>query len=292
MDAKKLFGFALILVAVLLIQVSCTKSPFSEEIALEPRVIKGQVDLKLTTPDDNVYIWLEGLKIDTRTDEDGFFSLEIPKELSESTSHLNGIFKLYFYVANYTIKTVNIAVKNGLFVYGEADLNKGGSLTHVVTMERILNILTIVDPQWVPHWYEGPIDVQVTLQATLDSVTVIYPKSVGGLLGAILLRHVETGMVFVDIPDLGATTKAYDVIGKEPKSRRMVFQMNGANYRDLFLPTGPYEVIPFFLIEHENLPEELLNTIGRDVEQIGVNFLRIPYRRIGGDFRVIQYASK
>ena len=292
MKVKRTFSLFLTLGMIMTIQINCTNSPFGEVIAPEPRTIRGQVDLELDDLDDDVYVWLDGFKIDTRTDEFGFFTLKIPKELSESTSYLNGVYKLYLYVANYSVKTVDIAVRNGLFVYGKAGLNKQGALTGVVKMDKILDIVTIVEPQWARGDYEGPIDVQVTLQALRDSVTVIYPKSIGGLLGAILLKHIETQHVYVDIPDIGATTKAYDQIGKEPKSRRMVFQMNGINYRDLFLPPGAYEVIPFFLIDHENLPQELINTIGFGVEQIGANFLRIPYRRIGGDFRIIYYSSK
>ncbi|MFQ5751571.1 MAG: hypothetical protein ACE5HI_06190, partial [bacterium] len=238
--------------------------------------------------DGDIYVWLEGFKIGTRTDEDGYFHIDIPKELGESSyAGLNGIFKLYFYVANYNIQTVDVVVRNGMFVYGEGGVGRDGSLREVVTMGKILNIFTLVVPKWVHGDFDGPINVQVTLQATHDSVTVIYPKSIGGLLGAILLRHKVTYEIFVDIPDLNAKTRALDIIGTDPKSRRMIFQLNGTNYRDLFLPVGDYEVIPYFLIEHDDLPQELLQTLGDNVEMIGKNFLKIPHRREGGRFRVI-----
>ena len=265
---------------------SCTESPFGEDIAPEPREIRGQVDLLGNSNDAAVYVWLEGLNIATRTDEEGFFDLEIPKELSESTSQLHGLFRLYFYVANYKINTADIAVRGGLYLYGERDLDSEGNLREVITLEKILDIDTIVEPVLVSNSYDGPIDVQVTLQATHDSVTVIYPKSIGGLLGAVLLKHVDTEQIFVDVPDAGATTRAYEVIGNEPTSRRLVFQLNGTNFRDLFLPVGYYTVIPYFLIEHDELPQELLDTMGQDVQQIGPNFLKIPYDREGGTFRV------
>jgi len=288
---NRLFLCVLFIGLVFSYQLSCTKSPFEADIKPEARIIKGKIDLVSTFPDDNIFVWLEGFDLSTRTDESGFFSIEIPRELSESTSSLNGIFKLYFYVANYEINTASIIVRNGLFLYGEGDLTDQGSLTHTIPMHKILDIFTLVDPQWVPNWYEGPIDVQVTLQATFDSVTVIYPKSIGGLLGAVLLRNMETQEIFVDIPDPGASTKAYDVIGTEPESRRMIFQLNGTNFRELFLPLGAYEVIPYFLIEQDNLPQELINTIAVDAEVIGKDFLKIPYKRVGGDFRVLDYPN-
>ena len=288
MNVKKLRRQGLFVAVGLGLFFQCTTSPFGEDISSEPRSIRGRVDL-LDNPDDgNVYVWLEGFKIGTRTDEEGFFLLEIPKELTETShSSLNGIFKLYFYVANYVIKTVDVVVRNGLFVYEEAGLGREGSLLGLITLEKILSIMTIVEPRWAHGTYDGPIDVQVTLQAVRDSITVIYPKSIGGLLGAIILRHRTTNQIFFDIPDPSASTRAYDVIGQEPKSRRMVFQLNGSNFRELFLPVGNYEVIPYFLVEQGSLPQELLGTLGGNVEQIGANFLLIPYVREGGRFRII-----
>ncbi len=274
--------------AVFAVFWSCVQSPFGEDIRPEPTEIRGQIDLLDDYNDDDIYVWLDGFKIGTRTNEEGFFYLRIPKEVGESAyAGLNGIYKLYFYVANYEINTVDVVVRNGLFVYGEGDLDNNGDVREVVTMEKILKIFTLVEPKWARGSYTGPIDVQVTLQATYDSVNVIYPKSIGGLLGAILLRNLDTEETFVDIPDLGAKTRALEVIGNEPKSRRMIFQLNGTNFRDLFLTVGDYRVIPYFLVEHDDLPQELLDTIDKDVELIGKDFLKIPYRREGGRFRII-----
>ena len=160
MKLNRLFLCILIVGLTFNYHLSCTKSPFEADIAPEPRIIRGTVDLLNTTPDDNIFVWLEGFDLSTRTDEFGDFSIEIPKELSESTASLNGIFELYFYVANYKINSATITVRNGLFLYGEGDLNNQGSLTHTIQMHKILDILTLVQPQWVPNGYTGPIDVQ------------------------------------------------------------------------------------------------------------------------------------
>lgn len=272
----------------LIIYIGCNRSPFSDA-GIQPEAVEitGQVEVQEYT-NENVYVWLEGFEIDTRTNTKGEFRITIPKEMrSASYSAMSGIYRLYFYIANYRLVTQDIIVQNGKFVYGRGALDSNGQLNRTVNLFKILDINTIVAPTAALAGYRGPIDVQVTLRATLDSVSVVYPKSIGGLLGGILLRENTTEEVFVDIPDIGAATFDLDIITTDPRSRRMIFQMDGANFRDLFLPAGKYTVIPYFLILHENLPDELLRTMGQNVEQLGAEFLKIPYRRDGGNFQVV-----
>jgi hypothetical protein len=267
----------------------CTDSPFDAGIAPETRSITGRVVLSdFADEKEGVYVWLEGVNIGTRTDRAGTFRLELPRELSQTGADgLNGVYRLYFYVANYAVSHVNVVVKRGLFAYGQADVTRAGQLKDPVNLLKILTIKTIVDPPWVPQSYDGPIDVQVTLRAPLDSVTVIFPKSVGGLLGGMFFRNFETGDIYIDIPDVGADTRETVVVGPEPKSRRQIFQLNGTNFRDLFLPAGEYQVIPFFFVQQEKLPPELVDSLGQDVDEPTPNYLEIPFRREGGQFRVV-----
>lgn len=272
---------------VLLWLAGCTESPFVDEVAPPPTKIAGRVELNgLSNENHGVYVWLEGFNIGTFTDSSGHFEIEFPRELV-GTGTLSGIFKLYFFVANYSLVSLDIAVNDDGFVYGFGKLDRLGLLQEPVQLFKILDIQTVVQPRWAVNTYNGPIDVQVTLQAITDTVTVIFPKSVGGLLGGLFFRNEETGQVFIDIPDEGADTREFVDVGPEPVARRGVFQLNGSNFRDLTLPVGDYEVIPFFFIEHQGLPHELLMSLGERVEEADPQYLRIPFKRQGGHFRII-----
>lgn len=268
--------------------VGCIKSPFENEIKAQPRVLRGQVQLNERQDEvAGVFVWLEGFNLGTRTDSLGRFQIEIPAAfLAAGGKNLNGTFRLFFYVANYRLRFVEIVVRNGWFEYGHGGLNANGDLIEPIRLFKILTIETLVDPPQVPQSYTAGIDMQVTFRAIGDSVEIIVPKSVGGLLGGIFFRHVQTGEIFIDIPDVGADTRERVLIGNEPVSRRQVFQLNGANFRELFLPVGNFEVIPFFFIEQDNMPPGLLQGLGENVEAPAPEYLKIPFRREGGKFRV------
>ncbi len=265
---------------------SCTESPFDGTVAPSPTKITGQVDLLDTLNDEKgVYVWLSGLNIGTSTDSTGAFRLELPKNVNKD---LNGTFILYFYVANYNLNTAEIVIRNGEFLYGFGALTAQGRIKDTIRMFKILDIKTIVDPPVVRRGYEGPIDLLVTLQATVDSVSVIFPKSVGGLVGGIFFRNLRTGQIYIDIPDVGADTRETVKIGREPRSRRQIFQLDGTNFRELFLPAGRYHVIPFFFVEHENLPRELIFSIGEHAEEPSTDYLKIPFRRENALFQIVE----
>ena len=267
---------------------ACTDSPFDNEISPVSRTIRGEVQL-----DDRrdaragVYVWLQGLNLSARTDSLGRFELVIPNTLvGQNGAKVNGVFSLYFYVANYSIDSLAVVVREGLFEYSHSGLDANGNLLEPIRLFKILTITTIVVPPEVAQTYDGPIDMQTTFRATGDSVKIVVPKSVGGLLGGIFFRHRQTGKIYIDIPDEGADTSDRLLIGQEPFSRRQVFQLNGTNFRELYLPTGDFEVIPYFFIDQDNMPRGLLESLGDEVEAPTVEYLKIPFRREGGEFRV------
>lgn len=286
MKARKSF-VVLLFVAILSFNLfqGCTESPFEGDIAAEPKQITGLVDLVDTLNDEKgVYVWLSGLDLSTYTDSTGAFTLAMPKNVSRD---FNGVFTLYFYVANYRLNRATVVVREGKFLYGAGDITPDGRVKEAVKLSKILDIKTIVEPTQVQSSYRGPIHLQTTLQAVDDSVSVVFPKSVGGLLGGMFFRHLGTGQIYIDIVDVGANTRDETLIGREPRSRRQVFELNGANYRELFLPVGEYIVIPFFLILQDDLPQELFNSFGEKADDLTPNFLKIPFRRDEARFQIV-----
>jgi hypothetical protein len=54
------------------------------------------------------------------------------------------------------------------------------------------------------------------------------------------------------------------------------------------LPPGDYEVIPHMLISHEPIPVDLLASLGMNFEEPGSDYLNIPIKREGGQFKVTE----
>jgi len=279
---RKTISFILFAGVILLIIVNCTKTPFgSDDIYSGARQISGTVELYDGAEAENVYVWLEGFSIGTYTDKNGNFNLTLPTKSSSGTSTgVSGNFNIYFYCANYALKSALVMVRENEFVYSRGDINKDGKLSSPMALKRFLRIQTDVAPASVSASHLDPINVNVTLTAT-DTTTVIVPKSMGDLLGAILVKNIDSQgvQIYESVPNLW--NKAKVLVGSYGRTISMTFTL-------IYKPLNPgnYEVAPFILVAHEEIPSGLLSSITSDMEQLNSNYLNIPFIRQGGAFEV------
>jgi len=283
MKAKQSFARMLVIGIFLVGFLSCTELPFGgNEISSGHRQIRGKVKLHDGSSPDNVYIWLSSFNIGTYTDKTGEFKLTLPPKSSMGSSGgISGTFDLYFYIANYKLASSQVVVRDGEFAYSRGDINKDGEIYETKVLRRFLRINTALSPASVSTNYTGSIEAKVTLQATIDSATVIVPESVGGMLGAIFVKKIDSHEVFTykSVPITGTSSKF--LVGLTSRSLNMTFNLILNP-----LPPGKYEVIPYLLIAHETIPEGLIESIGSNVKKLHPDYLNIPFKREGGEFEV------
>lgn len=262
---------------------SCTSNPFGgDDIADEKRQVSGVVQLSDQGSPKDIHVWMAGFNISTRTNEQGQFQLTLPPKGSQGTSGgVNGFFNIYPFLANYRLDSAQTVIQNGAFVYSKADINKDGKLASLRQLRRFLRISTAVSPSSVQRSFAGRIGVTVTLEATIDSTTVIFPNALGDLLGVVFFRRVGTEEVTTFETTPGVGVRDIELIGRAAKSRTTVF-----NLVQVPLAPGQYEAIPYLLIRHEKLPKGLLEGIAANVEALGPDYLKLPMRREGGLFEV------
>ncbi len=272
--------FTAVLVGVLV--MGCEKSPFNGDIS-NPlnQEVRGRVALSDAGSPEGIYVWMEDTPLSTTTNAAGEFVIALPPVASNSSVYANRVFNLYFYVANYKLSSAAVTVVNGEFLYAHGEVNPHGELIGTRFMAKLLNINTEIDPQVVLSNYSDYINVVVTLSAVSDSVEVVFPKLIGGELGAILFRNLESGRIFTDAPEINAGVRLVKKIGKEPETFSFSFDLKRGN-----LPIGRYEVIPYFLIEQARMPHGLLTSISQKAQEVGPDFLKIPFRRAGGQFAI------
>ncbi|MDZ7360262.1 MAG: carboxypeptidase-like regulatory domain-containing protein [candidate division KSB1 bacterium] len=275
---KKVFaaclGFALF--------AACEKSPINGEISNPPNLqIRGRIQLADNNSAEGIHVWLGNTSLTTRTDKDGAFVLALPPSASGSPVFASGIFNVYFYVANYKLISTPVTIHEGKFLYSRGQVNQNGELISTLSMPKLLNIKTTVDPPVVPPSFSQTIRVIVALSAVHDSVVVVFPKMIGGQLGGVLFRELNSGGIYADAPEDNAGTRAVEKIGNEPRLFRFDFSLKPG-----VLPLGNYEIIPYFLIEQQNMPDGLLASISERAGEIGPDFLKIPFRREGGLFAI------
>jgi len=285
METIKQMTIALFITMGLLLLHGCTEHPFDKsEITGGNRQIQGNLTLSDKMAPDGVYVWFESFDISTNTDRDGQFMIHLPHpDVQGTPGGTTGVFKLYFYIANYKLASARAVVRNGEFIFSEGDFDENGVMNSTRSLLKILHVSTSVEPDSVLADYEGRLDIKITLQALFDTVTVIFPKIMGGTPGAVLFRRLGYGDIFVDLSDNNDNALTVERIGPETYDLYMVFDMrHGA------LPVGRYEVIPYFLIEQENMPYGLLESLSPNAEALGPDYLKIPFKRKGGFLEVFQ----
>ncbi len=262
---------------------ACTSNPIGDEKieATNNRTLTGRITLNDRARPDDVYVWLEGTNLGTRTDSTGNFQLTLPPPSDNGTPINGGAFDLYFYLANYKVKRARVIVQNGVFAFAQGDLDASGRLLELAPLVKLLTIRSFAFPNTVSSQYVGPIDILANLQATFDSVTVVLPKVIGGILGGVLLRNKATGGLIVHVTDPGADTRVVARIGGEGRSWRLIINMTRG-----LIPVGRYEIIPYILVEQEGVPQQLLQSLGPNVEDLSPDFLKIPFKRENGELVV------
>ncbi len=260
---------------------TCTSNPFGgEEIdATDNRTLTGHISLQNDVTPNDVYVWLEGTSLSTRTDSAGNFQLTLPPPSSNGGgATTGGAIDLYFYLANYRVTSARVVVQNGVFAFAQGDIDGGGRLLGPAPLNKLLTLRSLASPNTVSFNYVGPIDILANVQATLDSVTVILPKVVGGILGGVILRNKATSELFVHVSDPGADTRLVARVGGEGRSWRLIINKTRG-----LIPVGRYEIIPYILVQQEDVPPLLLQSLGPNVEALSPDFLKIPFKRELGE---------
>ncbi len=120
----------------------CTENPlFKEKVTPNAnRIITGNVTLDNNIDNSNIIIYLEGLDIIAFSDQNGDFKIELSERQIQFNNNVTGLFKIYYYVANYQIEYATVLINNGVFVYDLYDLNGSGQLKTSYNLRKLLNI--------------------------------------------------------------------------------------------------------------------------------------------------------
>ena len=111
----------------------------------------------------------------------------------------------------------------------------------------------------------------MALQANrVDSVLVVFPRAEKqGQLGAFFLNEINTGEVIIIAADSDSKAVGIQVVKEEPASWQLSFTL-----RENRVPEEIYEVVPYFLIRHEPVPSELIDSLGEDVEALRASYFK------------------
>ncbi len=273
-----LYRFILIVFTLSLFCLGCTSNPIgSGDISSGRRQMQGKVQLENGHSPEGVYVWMEGFDLNTFTGKDGFFVLNWP-----GFSNVSGIFRVYFFVANYQLDFVDVAVREGEFLYGQEGLNPSGALRQTVRLKQFLAVSADVSPETVTR--VNNINVTMTfslgLRTLLGVSTVVLPNTTPGFLSSVFFKNTETGELFI-FKGQALTSEEEILVGQTQVIREMNVVFTRIN-----LPAGKYLFIPYILVKRDDLPDDLVNSIALNTLAFGPNYLKLPFKRDGGAFEI------
>ena len=267
--------------------VACESNPVGggTDIAAPRRRLLGEVRLDARMmPPAGVYVWLEGFNLGQKTAADGRFEFVLPPPLAQSGGRgVSGAFNIYYFMANFRLAVTPVQVINGDLVYSTDQIDADGELRIPKTLSQRLRIGTSMQPYSVRNSdinvTAGKTDfllrVDVTLQAVRDSVIVFFPRKVGPTISPLLFRNVATNETKIFGSAIaGFVASDIDTIDSVPVVRTLVVPI----FPDDLEP-GEYEIIPYLLIQDQQVPEALIESLGIDVLILGESYINLPMLR-------------
>ncbi|MDQ7065264.1 MAG: hypothetical protein Q9P90_13595 [candidate division KSB1 bacterium] len=127
----------------------CTENPFfkDDSISQPHRTIAGSVRLSDGLSPDGVFIWLEGHDLTATTDTHGRFSLTLPPPVTQAgDAYPDGVFRVFYFLANYYLETARVKIRKGEFLRAQADVTAKGELAPDKILQKFLRIEVTVGP--------------------------------------------------------------------------------------------------------------------------------------------------
>jgi hypothetical protein len=267
------------LLALCLIIFACTTNPFFEDKikSYDKQNIKGNVVLQGEKNNAGIVVYLEEFEIFTKTDKNGDFKITIPPAYTQPGTGITGLFKIYYYVANYKLQQSTVFINRGEFVFGEAALTDEGVIRDRLILQKLLDIRTDVNPLKIKNNFTGMVKVEVFIRNRVDSVIVFTHLSKTKELSSIYLTSNDT------VHLINKASNLVSVVIDTPRVWNMYvdWRIHGKP----ILPDN-YKVIPFISVYQYEIPEKLLDYFNAGTIRFTKDFLSIPYRRKSGKLKV------
>ena len=273
------------IVFLLISLFSCTSNPFWDDSGTIEMKITGKVITENNQTNVPVSVWLETFDLYTTTDSVGYFSISINNSQT-SYGSMNGPVNLYLYIHNYELDSVTVYFTNGMFSKEQTDFSEDGELLNPVEMKKILSGEVIL------HFNKNSIQTRDTLRVSFNlethsAVSIDTYKYILQEDGS----DFHSGLFFRSLTD-NETVTIYRFTGTNQFGNSVDDQLRNLAYEkdesitwtyyllsdSLNLSSGDYEVLPYLLIRHDQIPIGLIDAHGGDsVLTLSAYFLDLPF---------------
>jgi hypothetical protein len=277
----------LISLFTLFIFFSCTENPFGGDKKIADKTISGYVKLEQVEYypkgfHGGVFVWSKDLGLQAKTNIDGSFEFVLPAANDPSSGAIvDGDYDIHFFLGNYKISKVTITFARGQVVKDDKVINSGGELRKNVLMARELGVHSTVSPEIISSNFDNPINVMVTITPDRTDLFCDMKKienRSGVTFTGLLIKDIVTNQLIYTVDNDSASTMR-EYIDRPTQKIEIGFDYMGLN-----LPKGTYEIIPYMVLERNDIPNHLLQALGPDIYSFSEEYLNYPFYRTGGKF--------
>ena len=270
------------------IMASCDYNPFFGEDTIPERSISGKVILNKSDSYDGTFVWLEGTESKAITDEEGKFTLKLPAISDPNDGGIvDGGYMLYFFMGNYELSQIEIQFSRGQVVPDIQTISSQGELYQTIYLSRLFELETIISPK--SEVEEGGDNMQsvllfdIFLRPDVSNV-FIYSKRIvrrdTTIHTGLLVLNSKTNEM-VKIINIDEAKIMRGGIMSPTDHWRMSYPLDGSTFT-----SGEYKILPFIVVDHEKLPNGILNAIGSNIDYFNETYKLYPMKRTGGKFVV------
>ena len=268
----------------LFIELSCTENPFWSDPPTTVMKLTGIVNTDNNITNAPAYIWLEGLDIDTVTNDNNEFIIEL-NNTQTSNGNINGPLRTYFYLHNYRIDHATIYFTDGHFSDSQTDFSTDGELLEPVLLEKLVSAETSLPPIFNTS-FEETLTVKLDLDVHNSATWLIGYKRVLSQN-----MYLPSGVIFRSIlyPQVIHINRLYhdSIVPLEYDPGSAITWTYEIDSDSLHTLSGDYEVFPFFLVNQDHVPDDLLYSLGiDDIFTINSEYLQLPMDMTPGTLTV------
>ena len=268
----------------LFIELSCTENPFWSDPPTTVMKLTGIVNTDNNITNAPAYVWLEGLDIDTVTNDNNEFIIEL-NSTQTSNGNINGPLRTYFYLHNYRIDHATIYFTDGHFSDSQTDFSTDGELLEPVLLEKLVSAETSLPPIFNTS-FEETLKVKLDLDVHNSATWLIGYKRVLSQN-----RYLPSGVIFRSIlyPQVIHINRLYhdSIVPLEYDPGSAITWTYEIDSDSLHTLSGDYEVFPFFLVNQDHVPDDLLYSLGiDDIFTINSEYLQLPMDMTPGTLTV------
>ncbi len=273
---------------------NCTSNPIdNDEVSTRNQQIKGTIALSDNASPNEVYVWLSGVEVGTFTDVDGKFDLILPTSNAQSGGGISGHFYLYFYMANYRLDSVSVAIRKGVVQTGQGDINDNGELEETIRLQKLLNVYISASPTSYPYFtdnisiiqeycdiytgFEEPLVVLVDLTSFSHSLFIKFPNTSTGPASILFLENIDPDQQFTKRIAVSETIINSSLISQE-LNREFRSWIGSFKLEPDMLPPGQYRIIPYFFVQQNIVPQALMDGLYLSSNNPGLDFINIPMK--------------